>query len=297
MSKDTTFWFKHDYNARNDEKILELRANFGVEGYGVYWMIVESMCETNNGGLKTTLIGGLSLGYGVAKEVLLKILSFCVNDVQLFYEKDGYYFSKRILDHKEMRKSLSDSGKKGAQNRKNKGGYGYPNADKIRIDKIRIDKKEETNVEFFNKKEENMIVPEMMVVWKKYKPDYFEVKDVDYPALLSIAYKIAKIKDWRKCDILNIKESDCLKSWDKVAKFILSHSFFSKLTLDSLSSDKMWQKVMEDINKSNVSANNGQINGFKRTVPNVAPEYAHLGKTAAELSQMAANGELEGWEL
>ena len=44
MSKDT-FWFKHDYNARNDEKILELRSIHGAEAYGVYWMIVETMAD------------------------------------------------------------------------------------------------------------------------------------------------------------------------------------------------------------------------------------------------------------
>ena len=67
MAKDS-FWFKHDYNARNDEKVLELRSVYGAEGYGVFWMLVESMAETEIGGLKASLIGGLSLGYGVPQQ-------------------------------------------------------------------------------------------------------------------------------------------------------------------------------------------------------------------------------------
>mgnify|MGYP001572489914 CR=1 FL=1 len=35
MAKDT-YYFSHDYNARNDEKILELRVKYGAEGYGLF---------------------------------------------------------------------------------------------------------------------------------------------------------------------------------------------------------------------------------------------------------------------
>ena len=72
MAKDT-YYFSHDYNARNDEKILELRSEFGAEGYGVFWMIVETMAENENGGIKASLIGGLSLAFGVTKETIKKI--------------------------------------------------------------------------------------------------------------------------------------------------------------------------------------------------------------------------------
>ena len=115
MGKEA-FYFSHDYNARNDEKILELRAEFGAEGYGVFWMSVETMAENENCGIKASLLGGLSLGYGVAKDNLAAIIKKCV-DLNLFYEKDGYYFSNRLLAHKEFRQKLSESGKKGADSK------------------------------------------------------------------------------------------------------------------------------------------------------------------------------------
>lgn len=112
MAKDA-FYFQHDYNARNDDKILELRSQFGAEGYGLFWMIVESMAENDNGGLKASLIGGLSLGYGVAKGRLCDIIKTCI-EIGLFFEEGGYYFSKRLLTHKEFRQYLSEKGKEGA---------------------------------------------------------------------------------------------------------------------------------------------------------------------------------------
>lgn len=140
MAKDT-FWFKHDYNARNDEKILELRSVYGAEGYGVFWMLVESMAETENGGLKASLIGGLSLGYGVAKERLKEIVKYCL-EIELLYEKDGLYFNGRLLKHKEDRKIFSESGKNGAKIRwKNRGAIRGVNAEERRGE----EKREEYN--------------------------------------------------------------------------------------------------------------------------------------------------------
>jgi len=40
-----TFYFGHDYNARNDEKIIKLISKEGWEGYGIYWAIIEKLYE------------------------------------------------------------------------------------------------------------------------------------------------------------------------------------------------------------------------------------------------------------
>ena len=146
------FYFSHDYNARNDEKILELRAEFGPEGYGVFWMMVETMAENENSGVKATLLGGLSLGFGVAKDKLISIICKCL-ELKLFYEEEGYYFSNRLLSHKEMRKILSENGKKGAEKKwhGDKGGYSHPNAKESKVK----ESKEKENKEKENKKKKS----------------------------------------------------------------------------------------------------------------------------------------------
>ena len=47
MSKNT-YYFPHDNNARNDEKILAIRIRFGMEGYGIYFAIIEKLAESTN---------------------------------------------------------------------------------------------------------------------------------------------------------------------------------------------------------------------------------------------------------
>jgi 5-methylcytosine-specific restriction endonuclease McrA len=113
MPTKDTFYFSHDYNARNDEKILEIRSLYGPEGYGVFWMIVETMAENENGKLNTSLIAGLSLSYGLAIDRLSDIISSCIS-TDLFKRDGIYIYSDRLLSHKDFRKERSESGKKGA---------------------------------------------------------------------------------------------------------------------------------------------------------------------------------------
>jgi hypothetical protein len=47
MPKDT-FYFSHDYNARNDEKIKRLIRKHGMIGYGIFWSIVEDLYNNAN---------------------------------------------------------------------------------------------------------------------------------------------------------------------------------------------------------------------------------------------------------
>ena len=41
-------YFSHDYNTRSDEKIKLLIRKFGMEGYGIYWSIVEDLYTNAN---------------------------------------------------------------------------------------------------------------------------------------------------------------------------------------------------------------------------------------------------------
>lgn len=41
-------YFSHDFNARNDEKIIRLRMELGAEGYGIYFMLLERLRENKD---------------------------------------------------------------------------------------------------------------------------------------------------------------------------------------------------------------------------------------------------------
>ena len=121
--------------ARNDPKILELRAEYGLEGLGLYWCIAETLAEAEEGYINPKLLGGLSIGYGMTKARLQEYIEFMI-EVGLLQEDDKGYYSKRMMEHKEVRKKFSDAGKKGAESRWGdkkanenlKGSDGPPNA-------------------------------------------------------------------------------------------------------------------------------------------------------------------------
>ena len=121
MSKESktnreSYYFSHDYGARNDPKILELRAEHGLEGLGLYWCIVETLAEADDGYINPKLLGGLSIGYGVPKDKLQKYIDFMI-EIGLLKKDDKGYYSKRMMEHKQVRKKYSDAGKKGAEKR------------------------------------------------------------------------------------------------------------------------------------------------------------------------------------
>lgn len=47
MSKEA-YYFPHDSNAQQDEKILALRMKFGWEGYGIYWALIEILRDASD---------------------------------------------------------------------------------------------------------------------------------------------------------------------------------------------------------------------------------------------------------
>ena len=125
------------------------------------------------------------------------------------------------------------------------------------------EEEEEENSASWDEKFLTMIVPEMAKIWLKYKPKYFVNKEFDYPALLQLAYKIATDKGWKKADVVDKKEKDTLQSWDKIVQFCVKNTFFTKLTLDTLSTDKMWQKLKNDMTEQNVPQINGAARGVR----------------------------------
>jgi len=136
------FYFSHDYTARNDQKILTLRWDFWLEWYALYFMVLESMAEESDWYIHRVAIGGLWVSYGVAKEKLLSFIEKSI-EIGLFIEDEYGIFSKRMLEHKLYRKTLSEQWKAGAYKRwKNSPTNSPPNAKERKWKEIEIKEKE-----------------------------------------------------------------------------------------------------------------------------------------------------------
>jgi len=88
-----SYYLKHDYNSRNDEKVLKLRAKLGIEGYGIYWMILEKLAESSEGRLK--LEDAESLAYEMHTQC--ERITDVVRSFDLFKSNSTHFWSNRLM--------------------------------------------------------------------------------------------------------------------------------------------------------------------------------------------------------
>ena len=108
MAKET-YYFSHDSNAITDTKILNMRADYGLEGYGLFWAIIEMMRNEESYKLQAD-----KKIYRAIKTLtntnidVEKYVQDCINEYELFKEDNGYFFSnsllKRMLEKVKQRK-------------------------------------------------------------------------------------------------------------------------------------------------------------------------------------------------
>ena len=86
------YYFSHDSNARNDHRIMKLRMEYGMEGYGVYWTIIEMLREQSDYTLPIDSIELISYEIRSESNLIEKV----IKEFNLF-EIDGDCFYSRSL--------------------------------------------------------------------------------------------------------------------------------------------------------------------------------------------------------
>ena len=158
-----TYYFSHDYNARNDRKMQRLIMKQGVEGVGIFWCIVEMLYEE-----------GGSMLLSECERIAFELRTDCerINFVLLeseLFENDGKTFwSNSVLDRINKRKEKSVKAKESADKR-----WAYANALRLECDgnAIKDSKPKETKpkeTENAGKTEEEILKE----IFEQYK-DYF----------------------------------------------------------------------------------------------------------------------------
>jgi len=115
MQKES-FYFSHDANAHIDDKILELRAEYGWEGYGIFWVLIEILRSQSDYSYERSKMAGLSIATAKPKDWLIEYIDYCI-DLGLFVEKDGEFYSESLMGRMEQidekRKKRADAGRLG----------------------------------------------------------------------------------------------------------------------------------------------------------------------------------------
>lgn len=104
MKKDT-FYFPHDSNAQHDPKCAALIHDFGMEGYGLYWMVIELLHQQAGGKLEKfpKLFDGIAHDFMVKKDLIVKLFEALLHDYILLQEDEKYIWSDRVLRNLDIR--------------------------------------------------------------------------------------------------------------------------------------------------------------------------------------------------
>lgn len=113
MAKDT-FYFSHDYNARNDAKIKKLLSRHGYLGYGIFWAIIEDLY--NNANALPLDCESIAFDLRTSENIVESI----INDFDLFVIENDVFGSHSIQKRLEERDAKSIKARESAFKRWNK---------------------------------------------------------------------------------------------------------------------------------------------------------------------------------
>lgn len=149
------YYFSHDANAQDDPKCMQLMDDLGVEGYGIFWLLIEKLRSEKEFILPYTVVSSFAKRWGTTKELVEKV----INDYGLFVKESNEFYSERLkqsMDQKSQKAKESISYRWG-KNDSNTKPYGR-NTDVIRNDTIKVKEKKvkesiKANTDFSAKKD------------------------------------------------------------------------------------------------------------------------------------------------
>lgn len=115
-------YFAHDINAVNDFKIQAMMYEFGVAGYGMFWVICESIAAQKSCTLplKESYIRALASKAMVGVDVMENFIDSCTDTFELLLTDGESIWSESLSRRMEKSRSNVDRAKKAAQARWNK---------------------------------------------------------------------------------------------------------------------------------------------------------------------------------
>lgn len=120
MPKET-YYFSHDYNARNDRKIAALVKKYKSSGYGIFWATCEMMHE--EGGhleMDDLTFDSIAKDLSESSELVKQVLESCISEFKLFQKDEDLLKSNRVSrnfdDRNEKKRVKSEAGRIGGIN-------------------------------------------------------------------------------------------------------------------------------------------------------------------------------------
>ena len=210
--KANSYYFSHDYNAANDTKILFLRHQLGMEGYGIYWFLIEQLANAG-GKLPLELIPVLTMQM---QSTDVKV-NGVIHNFGLFTIEHNEFWSDRLQNHLELRNRLSEGGKNGAANRwGNRGAIGDVNAKKRKEKQSKVKEIKETKT----KEKKEVVFPfssnlflDKWNIWVEFKKEQFNFTYKSAISKQAALNELVKLSNGQEGVAIAIIEQSINKGW------------------------------------------------------------------------------------
>lgn len=146
MAKEALY-FSHDSNAHRDPKIIAMRAVYGAEGYGWFWMLIEMMREADGYKLEMQskyAFHAYALQLQCDSNAFASFVQDCMHEFNLFSSDGDYFWSESLLRRMLIKDERSEKAKKSAEARWKKtagnANASENNANESKIDAYKVSK-------------------------------------------------------------------------------------------------------------------------------------------------------------
>lgn len=116
---EQAYYFSHDWDAREDKKCVALIEQLGLEGYGIFWILIEILRMEADHTYPLTLIPAIARKYNTTTEkmkaVVLNYELFVIIDDKFFYSESLIY---RLSLHENKREQARLAGVKSGEIRR-----------------------------------------------------------------------------------------------------------------------------------------------------------------------------------
>lgn len=92
-TKKDAYYFSHDANAQDDPKCMILIDQLGMEGYGIFWALIEKLRAEKDYKLPFNIIPSLARRWGTSKEKVETVVKI----YDLFVIESDDFFSARLV--------------------------------------------------------------------------------------------------------------------------------------------------------------------------------------------------------
>lgn len=141
MKKDA-YYFSHDANAQDDPKCMMLIDQLGMEGYGIFWALIEKLRAEKDYTLPLSVLTPFSKRWGTSREKIETV----IKNYGLFVVKKDLFFSVRLKKSMEEKSAIARESANSRWSKRNAiamQSHSDGNADGMQNDAIKVKEKKE----------------------------------------------------------------------------------------------------------------------------------------------------------